>query len=73
MKISRLIYDTTTKKLADFKDVNEYISSYSAAFNKVVGLLTNSFHYTCKSIKMYFQIIILINIKTKYSALVLSI
>ncbi len=62
MSTSHLIYDTTTKKLADFKDVHKYISSYQAAFDKVIGLLTDSSHYTRQSTEMYFQAMIPINI-----------
>ncbi len=73
MSTSRLIHDATTKKLADFKDVHEYTSSYQAAFDKVVGLLTDSSHYTRKSTEMYFQATMLMNIGTEYSALVSAI
>ncbi len=73
MSTSRLIYDATTKKLADFKDVHEYTSSYQAAFDKVVGLLTDSSHYTRQSTEVYFQATMLMNIGTKYSALVSAI
>lgn len=73
MSISYLIYNATTKKLSDFKDVYEYTSSYKAAFNKVVGLLIDTSHYTRQSIEMYFQATMLMNIGTKYSALVLAI
>lgn len=44
MSTSRLIYNAITKKLADFKDVHKYTSSYQAAFDKVVGLLTDTSH-----------------------------
>lgn len=47
MSISRLIYNATMKKLADFKDVHKYNSSYQATFNKVVELLIDSSYYTC--------------------------
>lgn len=69
----RLINNATTKKLADFKDVYKYISSYLAAFDKVIGLLTNSSYYTCQSTEMYFSATMLMNIGTKYLAFVLAI
>lgn len=71
--MSRLIYNTISKKLADFKEVHQYTSSDQAAYDKIIGLLTNSSHYTWKIIKMYFQATMLINIRTKYSALVSAI
>lgn len=70
MNTLRLIYKVTIKKLGDFKDVHEYTSSYQAAFDKIVGLLTDSSHYTCKSTEIYFQATMLINIRTEYSALI---
>lgn len=73
ISMSRLIYKITTKKLANFKNVHEYTSSYQTAFDKVVSLLTNSSYYTCKSIEMYFQVTMLMNIGTKYSAFVSAI
>lgn len=33
MSMSRLIYNATTKKLEDFKDVHEYTSSYQVVSN----------------------------------------
>lgn len=48
-----MIHDTTTKKLTDFKDIQEYTSSYQVAFDKVVSLLTDTSHYTRKSIEIY--------------------
>lgn len=68
-----LIYEATTKKLADFKDVYKYTSIYQAAFHKLVGFLTDSSQYTRKNIKMYFQAIMLINIRTKYTDLISAI
>lgn len=73
MGTSRLIYDATTKKLSDFKDVHEYTSSNQAAFDKVVGLLTETSHYTRQSTEMYFQATMLMNIGSEYSALVSAI
>lgn len=73
MSTSRLIHHATTKKLSDFKDVHESTSSYQAAFDKVVGLLTDTPHYTWQSTEMYFQATMLINIGTEYSALVSAI
>lgn len=73
MSMSRLIDNATTKKLVDFKDVNKYTGNYQAAFNKVIGLLTNNSYYICKSTKMYFQATMLMNIKTKYSVLISAI
>ena len=73
MSTSRLIYDATIKKLSDFKDVHEYTSSYQAGFDKVVGLLTDTSHYTCQSTEMYFQATMLMNMGTEYSTLVSAI
>ena len=73
MSTSRLIYEATTKKLSDFKDVHEYTSSYQAAFDKVVGLLTETSHNTQQSTEMYFQATMLMNIGSEYSALVSAI
>ena len=70
---SRIIYEATTEKLSDFKSVHKYTSHYQAAFDKVVGLLTDTSSYTRQSIAMYFQATILMNIGTEYSALVLAI
>ena len=53
--------------------MHEYTSSYQAAFDKVVGLLTDTSHYTRQSTEMYFQATMLMNIRTKYSALVSAI
>ncbi len=73
MSTSRIIYDTTTKKLPDLKNVHEYTSHYQASFNKIVNLLTETSSYTCKSTEMYFQATMLMNIRVEYSALVSSI
>ena len=70
---SRIIYEATTKKLSDFKNVHEYTSYYQASFDKVVGLLKDTSSYTRQSTKMYFQATMLINIGTEYSALVSAI
>lgn len=65
MSTSRLIYDATTKKLADFKDIHKYTSGYQAAFDKLVGFLTDTSPYIRKSTEMYFQATMLMNIGTK--------
>lgn len=70
ISISRVIHNATDKKLGDLKDMYKYTSSYQAAFNKVVGFMTKSSHYTRISTELYFQTTILLNIGTKYSALV---
>lgn len=67
MNTSHLIYEATTKKLLDFKDINKFTSSYLAAFDKFAGLLTKTSLYTWQNIMMYFQAIILMNIGPKYS------
>lgn len=54
MSASRIIYEATTKKLSDFKDVNQYTSNYQAAFDKVVGLLSDTSFYTRQSTEMFF-------------------
>lgn len=66
----RLIYKAITKQLSDVKDIHEFTSNYQVAFNKVIDLLTATFHNSWKSTKMYFQAIILMNIEPKYSGLV---
>lgn len=73
MSTSRIIYEATTKKLSDFKNVHEYTSHYQAAFDKVVSLLTETSSYTRQSIEMYFQATMLMNIGADYSALVSAI
>lgn len=73
MSTLRLIYDVISKKLADFKDIHKYTRRYQATFDKVVGLLTDSSHYTHKNIDIYFQTMMLMNIRTKYSAFILAI
>lgn len=60
-------------KLLDFKNIHKYISSYQAAFEKIVGFLTKKSHHIRKSTEMYFQAIILRNIGPKYLALVSAI
>lgn len=70
MSTSRIFYEATTKKLSDFKDVHQYTSNYQAAFDKVVGLLSDTSSYTRQSTEMYFQATMLMNIGTEYSALV---
>lgn len=69
MSTSRVIYEATTKKLFHFKDVHQYTSNYQAAFDKVIGLLSNTSSYTRQSTEMYFQATMLMNIATEYSAL----
>lgn len=73
MSTSQIIYDATTKKLSDFKNVYEYTSHYQAFFDKLVNLLTETSSHTCKSTEIYFQAIMLMNIGVEYSVLVSSI
>ncbi len=74
MSTSQIIYDATTKKLSDFKNVHEYISHYQVSFDKVVNLLTGgNSSYTRKSTEMYFQATMFMNIGVEYLALVSSI
>lgn len=73
MSTSYLICKANTKKLGDFKDIHKYTSSYQAIFDKVIGFLTDSFYYTHKSIEIYFQATILMNIRIKYLTLVSAI
>lgn len=73
MSTSRLIHKATTKKLSDFKNVHKCTTSYQAAFDKVVNILTKILHYTWQSIKMYFQATRLMNIGPEYSRLVFTI
>lgn len=70
MSTSQIIYNATTKKLSDFKNVYQYISYYQAFFDKFVNLLTKISSYTCKSTEIYFQTTMLINIGMEYLALV---
>ena len=73
MSTSRIIYEATNKKLSNFKNVHEYTSHYQAAFNKVVGLLTDISSYTRQSTEMFFQATMLMNIGTDNSTLVSAI
>lgn len=59
--------------MPNFKNIYKYTSYYQATFNKVVCLLMDIFFYTCKSIEMYFQAMILINIGMEYFAFILTI
>lgn len=70
---SRIIYEATTKKLSDFKNVHKYTSHYQAAFDKVVSFLIKTSSYTQQSTEIYFQAIMLMNIRVDYSALVSAI
>lgn len=73
MSTSYLIYDATNKKLSDFKSVHNYTSHYQAAFDKVVGLLTDTTSYIRKSTEIYSQATMLMNIGTEYSTLMSAI
>lgn len=73
MSTSCFIYEATTKKLSDFKNIYKYTSHYQAFFAKVSSLLTKTSAYTRKNTKTYFQATILINIGADYSALVSTI
>lgn len=73
MSTLRIIYEVSVKKLSEFKDVQEYTSSYQAAFDKVAGLLVETSPYTRSSIEAYFQATMLMNIGSEYSNLVSSI
>lgn len=65
-----IIYESTNKKLSDFKNSHKYTSHHQAAFDQVFGFLTDTFSYTCQSTKMFFEATILMYIRTDYSALV---
>ncbi len=73
MSTSRIIYEATSHKLSDFKNVTEYTSSYQAAFDKIGSLLADSSPYTRASTEAYLQATMLMNIGSEYSALVSSI
>ncbi len=73
ISISQIIYDTTTKKLSDFKNLHKYTSHYQASFDKVVNFFIRTSSYTCKSTEIYFQAIMIMNIRVEYLALVSSI
>ena len=70
----RIIYEATTKKLLDFKDIHKLTSSYQAALNQVGNLMTKTFmYYTWQSLDMYFQATMLMNIGPEYFRLVSTI
>lgn len=73
MSTSEIIYEATLHKLSDFINVTKYTSSYQATFNKIGSLLTDSSLYTQASTEVYLQASMLMNIGSKYSALVSSI
>lgn len=73
MNTSYNIYKVISKKFIEFKNVKKYTSSYQTAFNKVASLFVKISLYIQSNIKSYFQIIILMNINSKYSILVLVI
>ena len=54
MSISQIIFDTTTKKLLDFKNVHKYKSYYHSSFNKIVNFVIESLLCTYKINEMYF-------------------
>lgn len=66
ISISWIIYDATTKKLSDFKNMHKYTSHYQASFDKIVNFLIGTSSYICKNTKIYFQAIMLINIEVEY-------
>lgn len=68
-----IIYKTKIKKLSNFKNLNKYTSHYQAAFNKVVGLLTEISSYIWQNMEIYFQATMLMNIKTNDLALISAI
>lgn len=68
-----LIYNDIIKRLIDFENIDKYINSYQSIFDKVVSLLIDTFYYIYKNTKIYFQAIILINIRIKCLAFVLAI
>lgn len=73
MSTLRFMHKAIIKKLSDFKDIYKYTSSYQAAFDQVVDVLTAVFYHTQMSIEMYFQAMMLINIGPKYFRLVSAI
>lgn len=70
MSTSWIIYNNTTKKLSNFKNVHDYTSHYQVPFDKVVSFLIEISSYTYKSTEMNIQATIFMNIRVKYSALV---
>lgn len=68
-----LIYEATTKKLLDFKDIHKWTGCYQAALNKVAYLMTKTLYYTWQSIDMYFQVTMFMNIGPEYFGLILTI
>lgn len=70
---SCFIYETITKNLSNFKNVHKYMSHYQVSFNKFLSLLIKTSSYTKKSIQMYFQATIFMNIWISYLAIVSAI
>lgn len=70
MSTSSIIYEATSRKL---KDVEEYTSSYQAAFDKVASLLADTSPYTRSSTEAYFQATMVMNIGSEYFTLVSTI
>lgn len=73
MSTSKIIYETTTRKLSDFNNLTNYINSYQAAFDKITSLFADSLLYTWASTKTYLQVTMLMNIESKYFTLISSI
>lgn len=70
MNTLKIIYKGTSQKLLKFKSVVDYTSSYQTVFDKVASLLADFSSYTQSSIEAYFQTTMLMNIRSKYLALV---
>lgn len=73
LSTSRIMFEVTSKTIADFKDVTEYTSSYQAGFDKVASLISETSPYTRESIEAYFQATMLMNIGSEYSTPVSAI
>lgn len=73
MSISQIIYDITTKKFSNFKNVHKYISHYQVFFDKIISFFIKISFYIYNNIERYFQATILMNIRLEYLAPVSAI
>lgn len=54
MSIYYFIYKATIKKLSNLKNIYNYTNHYQVAFGKIVNLITKTFFYIQKNLKIYF-------------------
>lgn len=55
MSVSRILHNSSAKKMGDFKDVIKYAGSCQAAFDKITSLLKEDSNLTIKSAEMLLQ------------------